>query len=155
MLQCVAVCVAVRCSALQCVAVCCSVLRCVAVCCSVCCSVLWCVAVCCRKYEVFRSLSTLSTWWHVSNRSSLLCCSVCCSVLRCVAVCCRKDEVFRSLSTLFRSWLVSNHSSLYVLQCVLQCVDVSVSVFNRSSLYGVASISRLLWIIGLFCKRAL
>jgi len=33
-LQCVAVCVAVRCSVLQCVIVCCGVLQCVAVCCS-------------------------------------------------------------------------------------------------------------------------
>ena len=44
-----------------------------------------------------------------------------------------------------------------VLQCVLQGMDnVDRYTFSDiSALYGVASISRLLKIIGLFCKRAL
>jgi len=36
-----------------------------------------------------------------------------------------------------------------VCECVCECVSVFVSVFVR---YGVATISRLLTIIGLFCR---
>ena len=52
----------------------------------------------------------------------------------------------------------------HVLQCVLQCRDDVACVAriaqlekksSRSDSYGVATISKLLKIIGLFCKRAL
>ena len=62
------------------------------------------------------------------------CAAVCCSVLQCAAVCCS------------------------VLQCaavccrVLQCAAVCCRVSNW---YGVATVSRIDKIIGLFCKRAL
>jgi len=123
---------------LQCVAMCIAmcVAVCVAVCYNVCCSVLQCVLQCVA-----------------------VCCSVLQCVLQCVAVCCS------------------------VLQCVLQCVAMCVAVccsvlqcvagdvavahariswmnnvcntYANGYGYGEATISRLLKIIGLFCKRAL
>ena len=65
-----ALCVAVRCSALQCVAVCCSVLQRVAVCCSV----LQCVAVCCsvlqssrRGFRLWTSGSWCTHIWFMTH----------------------------------------------------------------------------------------
>ena len=71
---------------------------------------------------------------HVLNHCSVLqCVAVCCSVLQCVTVCCS------------------------VLQCVTVCC--SVLQLNHPHIMSlvslVASISRPLKIIGLFCKRAL
>jgi len=69
--------------------------------------------------------------------SVLQCVAVCCRVWLCVAVCCS------------------------VLQCVAVCrsmlspTDTHGQNPPKSALYGVATISRLLKIIGLFCKRAL
>jgi len=54
-----------------------------------------------------------------------------CSVLQCVAVC------------------------YSVLQCVAECCRVLQCVVFDGRYYGVATISRLLKIVGLFCKRAL
>ena len=113
-------------SVLQCVAVCCSVLQCVAVCCSV----LQCVAVCC---SVFLSLALIS----VAKELSVLWlaqCVVCCSVLQCVAVCCS------------------------VLRCVAVCCSVlqreqrALCSLAHSCCYGVATMSRLHKITGLFCR---
>ena len=66
--------------------------------------------------------------------SVLQCVAVSCSVLQCVAVCCR------------------------VLQCVAVCCSVLLLVEFGILLDlqdGLATMSRLLKIIGLFCKRAL
>ena len=70
-LQCVAVCVALRCSALQCVAVCYSVLQ---------CQIkgtfeLHCVSV--KHAQIYK----------IKAMFELQCVAVCCSVLQCVAVC--------------------------------------------------------------------
>jgi len=156
-------CVAVCHSVLQCVAVCCSVLQirrpctsdvsydiplwapgCVLQCVAVCCSVLQCVAVCCRyedhipglykwrlkgKTVSWSVLECVGVCWSVLR--VLQCVAVCCIVLQCVAVCCS------------------------VLQCVAVCcryeghVPVTSHMIYR---YRVATISRLLKIIGLFCR---
>jgi len=82
-LQCVAVCVAVRCSVLQCCAVWRSVVRCVV---SGLLGVLQCVlqyvAVCCSVVQYG------AAWCDVLYQVCLVCCSVCCSALQCVAVLC-------------------------------------------------------------------
>jgi len=69
--------------------------------------------------------------------SVVQCVAVCCSVLQCVAVCCSVLQ--------------------YVAVCcsVLQCVAVSSGVSAAAGGhrdYGVATISRLLPIVGLFCR---
>ena len=78
------------------------------------------------------------------------CAAVCCSVLQCVAVCC---------SVLQRVAVCCS-----VLQCAAACCSVlqdkswlplSECICRCGSCYGVATISRLLKITGLFCKRAL
>jgi len=94
---------------------------------------LQCVAVCCSVLQCV-----------AVGRSVLQCVAVCCSVLQCVAVCCS------------------------VLPCVAVCCSVRMAGAFTSDpptqkeahvcfleCYGVATISRLLRIIGLFCKRAL
>jgi len=143
-LQCVAVCCSVlgwymsliagaSCThhiVLQCVAVCCSVLQCIAVRCGV----LQCVGLIHVCHHSARALGPLTSSPPppLSFLSHWGTCA-CCSMLRCVAVC--------------RS----------VLQCVAVCCDDDSG--SRCSAsggeYGVATISRLLKIIGLFCKRAL
>jgi len=64
---------------------------------------------------------------------------VCCSVLQCAAVCC---------SVLQRAAVCCS-----VLQRV--AVEILKGQLNSPYAYGVATISRLLKIVGLFCKRAL
>ena len=80
---------------------------------------------------------------HSSGCSVLRCVAVCCRVLQCVAVCCS----------------MSGPSVLLCVVSVLQCVATCWVLKNKKSqklaVYGVATISRLLEIIGLFCKRAL
>jgi len=93
--------------------------------------VLQCVAVCCSVLQCDDDGEDVE--WRQLCCSALQCVTLCCSVLQCVAVCCS------------------------VLQCVavccsvLQCNDDDEDVEWRLS-YGVATISRLFEIIGLFCK---
>jgi len=96
-----------------------------------CCSTLHCVAVVSLKIlpEAGECVSVLSQ-----------CVAVRCSTLQYVAVCCshfNRDTV----------------GGRYVLQCCVAVLRCSVLCINET--YGVATISRLLNIIGLFCKRAL
>ena len=78
--------------------------------------------------------------------SVLQCVAVCCSVLQCVAVCC---SVLQCASVCCSA-----------LQCVAVCCGVlqygtvwcSVVQCGVVCCYGVATISRLLKIIGLFCR---
>jgi len=89
--------------------------------------VLQCVAVCCSVLQCV-AVYCIVLQCAAVDCSAFQCAAVCCSVLQCVAVCCS----------------------------VLQCVAVRCSANNEGShYYGVATISRLLKIIGLFCKRAL
>jgi len=129
----------------QCVAVCCSVLQydswtrtiwlsdvdlrySVLQCAAVCCSVLQCVAV------WLIDTNDRIEW----SRFVLQRVAVCCSVLQCAAVCCsmtRRHERY---------------------DCVmLICVYESFLSVSMSCDYGVATISKLLQIVNLFCKRAL
>ena len=75
--------------------------------------------------------------------SVLQCVAVCCPVLQSVAVCCSEMK-----------WIC-----MIWVTCDLWCVCLRVSAYVSLSLcayeYGVATMSRLLKIIGLFCKRAL
>jgi len=168
-LRCVAVycrvlqCAAVRCGVLQCVAVCRSVLQCVAVCRSV----LYLVAVCCSALHC------------IAVRCSVLqCAAVCCSVLQCVAVSslvCRilvvhKQIILKHYCTLFlrrrrgeRDTTLTNtyheRETEPKRERVTEREDSARSVFwphteaGARSGYGVATISRLLKIIGLAIKR--
>ena len=78
-----------------------------------------------------------------------VCCSVCCSM--CCSVCCRVLQCV--LPCMLQ----------HVLQCVLQCLFQCVCVFRAARIplsvlsieasdYGVATISRPLKIISLFCR---
>ena len=130
-------CVALCCSVLPCVAVCCSVLQCVAWCrrvlqrVAVCCSVLQCVAVCC---------------------SVLQCVAVCCSVLQCLAACC---SVLQYVPV---CWARLVCAGLFPQTSPTMCGRFAErelhteALYKSSTHYGVASISRLLTIIGLFCR---
>jgi hypothetical protein len=141
-LQGVARCCRVLCSAvkyygvLQGVVVCCSVLLGVALCCwvllgvAVCCSVLQCVAVCCSVLQYV---------------------AVCCSVLQSEARARTKGVIQKTRCVLQR---FAGRCS--VLQCVLftvlQCVAVRSARPYEGSCYGVATISMLLKSISLFCR---
>ena len=140
-------CVAVWCRVLPCVAaVCCSVLRCVAVCCSVlqcvavCYSVLQCVAVCCRV---------------------LPCVAVCCSVLQCLAVCCSvlRCDAHCSICLHYCNICVHQKKEPYIpSKRALYSFKKSPIFLQKepyilpNTPYGVATITRLLNIIGLFCR---
>jgi len=94
------------------------------------------VTVCSSELQcVARAAAYCSVLQHVSARCSV-CCSVlqqvavCCSVLQCVAACCS------------------------VLQRVAACCSVLFVLLTGND-YGVALVSRIDKIIGLFCKRAL
>jgi len=102
----------------------------------------------------------LRCWWfRVAVR---------CGALQCVAVCC--SDVHR-VAVFFKSSWAPSHGLRYseelrclwfrVVVCcsVLQCVGVRCSIlqsYEHTSLrsYGVAYVSRMFKIIGLFCKRA-
>ena len=136
------------CSVLQWAALCCRVLQCVAVCGSVLqsvaerCSVLQRVATCCSVLQrvavdaflyrsCFRKSATNNSHTYLQEDT---CYDEECRSCVCVCVCvCHKLRK--------KIWV-----------CVYMCLELS-SLFARR--YGVAAISRLLKIIGLFCKRAL
>ena len=164
-LQCVAVC----CSVLQCVAVCCSALHCVAVCCSVLqcvavrCSALQCVAVCCNALQCV-----------AVHCSALQCVAVRCSALQCVAVrcsafkrvagCCRvlQSRIYECYIKRQCIWIIVHNANEYesyatFAQHFFRNPDFGCGVdlwdcFRIIQCYGVATISRLLKIIGLFSR---
>ena len=161
------------------VAVCCSVLQCVAVCCSV----LQCVAVCCSNSTSSSRTtyidSSARSLFDVSNELSLKIFFVCvlhcgASVLHCVFLslilqCSSANS--QCAGRMFGICVCARACMfvcVYVRMCMCMCVCVCVCVYvcARASVcvsptkrpedsYGVAIISRLLKIIGLFCKRAL
>jgi len=183
-LQCVAVCcsvlqcVAECCRVLQCVAVCCSVLQCVAVCCSV----LQCVAVCCSVLHVFQCVAVCRTNGSAAkNRHCSLrgpCVAVCFSVLQCVAIC----RSWRRLNLKYLDlqmgqfscplfWVpgtpvCSNENLFSILRTPVKTLAVVIiwspissvcgcSVMHKQQCsYGVATVSRIDQIIGLFCRIA-
>jgi len=68
----------------------------------------------------------------------LQCVAVCCSVLQCVAVCC---SVLQCVDP--------------IRECAVCCSElqsIAVRTWPTASIYGVATISRLLKITGLFCR---
>ena len=75
--------------------------------------------------------------------SVLQCVAVCCSVLQCVAVCCNVLQCVENMLCLYRAPTRRAPSTRVLKVC------------DQKYPYGVASSSRLLKIIGLFCKRAL
>jgi len=159
-------CVAMRCSVLQCVAVCCSVLQRVTVCCSmlqfvaVSCGVLHCVAVCCSMPQ------------YVAMRCSE-CVAVCCNALQCVAVRVYGLQTYTQIAEPpLRLLNYGPQMESYKYIHMNDCSRIVSTRFFKNFCptwrrktqkilysidyqYGVATISRLLEIIGLFCKRAL
>jgi len=121
------------CSVLQCTTVCCLVLQCVAVCCSV----LQCV----EEKKVYQA-------GDVTLSSVLQCVAVCCSVLQCVAVCCSVLQCVAVCCSVLQCVAVC-HSALH---SVAVCYSVLQGV-EEKDVYGVATISRLFQIVGLFCER--
>jgi len=75
--------------------------------------------------------------------SVLQCVAVCCSVLQCVAVCCNVLQCVENMLCLYRAPTRRAPSTRALKVC------------DQKYPYGVASSSRLLKIIALFCKRAL
>ena len=67
---------------------------------------------------------------------------------------CSKNPRDRTASIIITGWW-SVCMCVYVYVCVCVCVCVCVWTLDHKSRYGVARISRLLKIIGLFYKRAL
>jgi len=125
---------------------CCSVLQCDAVRCSVVQrGVIWFCLVQCihttlpRRADVFARNSVCC--------SVLQCVTVCYSVLQCVAVCCSVLQC------------VADQTS-NIQHCLVTLMHVRVTRFffyknlTSRAQYGVATISRLLKIIGLFCKKS-
>jgi len=132
------------------------------------------VVVCCSVWQRVAACCSVLQWYCRYDFASHFLVCVCCSVSQCVAVCC---SVLILVCRGFHTFLVYTCCSvlqfvalcLSVLQCVavccsvLQCVAVCwVSFVGRSCLffthvlyYGVATISRLLKIVSLCCKRAL
>jgi len=146
-LQCVAMCCSVLlhvwCDVFGCVAVCCNMLQCVAVCCGV----LQSVAVCCRVLqcgEWMCDVMYLDVWYDLLI------------------------SVWHD-SFIFVTWLIHlgdmahsswrHYSFTHVhTNCNQMCVHLSSAVADHqdaATYYGVATISRLLKITGLICKRAL
>jgi len=103
---------------------CCSVLQCVAVCYSV----LQCVAVYCSVLQCVAVCCSV-----------LQCVAVCCSVLQCVAACCSVLQCVKCFQTL-PQFIPQRHRRSYKTH------------ESQNLWYGVATISRLLQIIGLFCR---
>jgi len=148
--------------ALQSVAAFCSVLQCVAVCCSV-----------CRPW-LMNSTAAETAASHKLCCSALVRCrvlqdiAVCCSVLQCVAVCrsvgkprqedSAAAETTASATThsntewLWRRIRYGTHVSAHT-HTHLQHHSATLNCY--AGCYEVATISRLLKNIGLFCKRAL
>jgi len=121
-----------RCSVLRCVAACGGVLQCSAVCCIVLSHDRWC------------------------RCSVLQCVAVCGSVLQCGAVRCIVLSHDRECTSMHVTW--STHATLYYENESIRTrhpmhLRHSVS-FDICAWYWVATISRFLQIIGLFCKRA-
>jgi len=95
-----------------------------------CCRVLQCVAGYCRVLQ---------------------CVAECCSVLQCITMCCTVSQFVLNFCSMLQC--VAAYCS--VLQCDLDSdIHEAVSLPSYQS-YGVALVSRIDKIIGLFCKRAL
>jgi len=90
---------------------------------------LQCVAGCCRV------LQCVAVWCSVVQ-----CVAVCCSPLQCVAVCC---SLLQSVAVCC-SLLQGGAEWSWVARCVAVCSSMGQ--------YGVATVSRIDKIIGLFCR---
>ena len=165
-MQCAEVC----CSVLQCVAVCCSVLQCVAVCCSV----LQCVAVCCsdttRWVDALRT-ATCNLRFNASCDSPAKRASAyaCMSMSHVNQSCCTSEWVSRVahmdelcctygwvMSHIWMSHVTHMNESCHAYDWVMSHIRIRhVPLTSCPTWYGVASMSRLLKITGLFCKRAI
>ena len=107
--------------------------------------VLHCVAVCC---SVLQYIHIIHVNWCVLQCAALVavCCG-CCSVLQllqCVAGTIHKYNVYVYMSNVF-----------VCVKCVYMCQYMCKQTRDYWRTYGVATISRRLKIIGLFCKRSL
>jgi len=150
----------VCCSVLQCVAVSCSVLQCIGETAlkkwkppTVRCSVLQCVAVCCSELQCVGG-------FHV-------CTAACCSVFQCVTVCSKHrnrqvrlvvyNSVLQCVAMDWRFPCLCYNMLQYVAVCCGALITwksptASPITSWANQEYGVATISRLLKILGLFCR---
>jgi len=172
-------CVAVCCSVLQYVAVCCSMLQCVAVCCSVlqcvavCRSVLHCVAVCCSVLQCVAYTRQHLSYVPCACKHVL----VNLRVLGFTFIIC--EDVVSHKGCIYDAYHCHIHCRslvrVYVHAYIHSCVHVFIYIIVYMHIYihvcmysyvlcvrlhlsyviWVATISRLLKIIRLFCKRAL
>ena len=157
---------------LQCITACCSVLQCVAVCCSmlqrvaVCCSVLQCVAVCCSVLQCVAHLRSAvracvlshstrthrrehtSSRAHIDafrsrrNAAHLRSTVYMCPFIHVFHSCCCVKFAHESSRTGKRSWdLPSCH-----------LLDKQIPSCGNRCTYGVATVSRIDKIIGIFCR---
>jgi len=139
---------------------------------TVCCSALQCVAVCCSVLQCGNSNDTYESVTYITVCCSVLqCAAVCCSVLQCVAVCCvkccsvgiRMRQRHTSLQYTAKQRKILHHTATHCH--TLQHTAKQRNILHHTAtqcktaaallLYGVATLSRLLKIIGLFCKRDL
>ena len=166
-------CVAVGCSVLQCVAVCCTALPHSCECGScrpvaVCCSVLHCVAQRCHTHVSVAHAALLqcvalccTALPHSCECGSCRPVAVCCTVLQCVAVCCtalpHSCACGSCRATLMSCgscrtwqvllWLPMNSS------CAVKYGSQKRNESNdKNEWYGVATVSRINKITGLFCR---
>jgi len=177
-LQCVAVC----CSVLQCVAVCCSVLQCVAVCCSVSTTpfihiysfTIWVLPTILFVHHsplylfttlLFTRFIYVCIMIHHMNTATL-CVAVCCSVLHCVAVCCSVLQSVSQCCSMYMCIMTHHMSATLTHDSMYSAFYVFIPLFIHQIMTCVCwltiwvlpwptTLSRLLQIIGLFCKRAL
>jgi len=157
-LHCVTVCSSVLQRVLQCVTVCCNVLQRVLQCVTVCRSVLQRVLQCCSVTVFARILR--STDAYAKSRQASVRYDSCVVGLFC-----------RILSLLLGSFAKETHNFIdptaksYTLQQAREWVHrtllsragnvVKLCVKSKQGTYGVASVSRIDYIMSLFCKRAL
>ena len=136
------------------------------------CSVLQCTTVWLRRTVMYYSVMHCGAAWYREKRVAVFCSyggAVWCDVVQCVGVYCRvlrvysavcysvvQQDIHRVRNALVTALshkhtiLPHSHQSSKATSCVMR-------TRNRSPpfAYGVATISTLLKIIGLFCKRAL
>ena len=155
-------------TALQYVAVCCSVLQCVAVCCSV---LQMCWRTCARLHvrhalmyaTHVRCVAHVCIAWHTCAHPLCVCGISTCEHLHCVCgvsisanlyictVCVPSAHLY---GVSFAKEPYERDDILHIYTFPLTCAHLHC-VYRASHDYKVATMSRLLKIIGLFCKRAL
>jgi len=93
----------------------------------------------------FSKIAGVKSFQHILDIGMLMCVCRCVGVYLCVDVCVRKFYICMYIYYRCKCMYVSSYMYVYTFWCM--CV-VAICLT-----YGVATTSRLLKIIGLFCKR--